>query len=58
MVSQMTDYVVGYAIFAIVGLVVFMAWLFDFMEQHEVHVRPMTEQSINELTEEKEDVDH
>lgn len=56
--SQMTDYAVGYAIFAIVGLVVFMVWLLDFMEQHEVHVRPMTEQRINELTEEKEDVDH
>ena len=54
----MTDYALGYAIFAIVGRVVFMAWFFDFMEQHEVHVRPMTEQSINELTEEKEDVDH
>ncbi|MCB5827550.1 hypothetical protein LIQ99_11650 [Weissella cibaria] len=54
----MTDYAVGYAIFAIVGLVVFMAWLLDFMEQHEVHVRPMIEQRINELTEEKEDVDH
>ena len=54
----MTDYAVGYAIFAIVGLVVFVAWLLDFMEQHEVHVQPMTEQRINELTEEKEDVDH
>ena len=56
--SQMSDYAVGYAIFAIVGLVVFVAWLLDFMEQHEVHVRPMTEQRINELTEEKEYVDH
>ena len=37
---------VGYAVFAMLMLVMFVAWLFDFLEAHEIHLRPHLESKV------------
>lgn len=45
---------VGYAIAIVVGSVVFIAWFFDFLDTHEIHLRPYWEEKIKEATDDQE----
>ena len=46
---------VGYAVFAILMLVMFVAWLFDFLDARDIHLRPHWEKKIKEATDDQDD---
>ncbi|MBJ7635352.1 hypothetical protein [Weissella confusa] len=46
---------VGYAVFAILMLVMFVAWLFDFLDVHDINLRPQLEEKIKEATDDQDD---
>lgn len=46
---------VGYAVFAILMLVMFVAWLFDFLDARNIHLRPQLEEKIKEVTDDQDD---
>lgn len=46
---------VGYAVFAILMLVMFVAWLFDFLDARDIHLRPQLEEKIKEATGDQDD---
>ncbi len=43
---------VGYAVFAILMLVMFVAWLFDFLDARDIHLRPYWEEQLRNGDEE------
>ena len=52
----MSDSVIGYAIAAVVGLVVFAAWLIDFFESNDMRLRPYLEKEVMKNEDHQNDV--
>lgn len=46
---------VGYAVFVILILVMFVAWLFDLLDAHDINLRPQLEENIKEATDDQYD---
>ncbi|MEQ4550466.1 hypothetical protein ABNZ43_04350 [Weissella sp. GP1] len=52
---MMADLVFGYVVFVIWMLVMFVAWLLDFLEAHEINLQPYLEEKIKEATDDQDD---
>ena len=50
-----TDLILGLLVFAMFVAVMFIAWLFDLLDAHEIHLRPYWEEKIKEATDDQDD---
>ena len=50
-----SDLILGLLVFVMFMSVMCLAWLFDFIDAHDIHLRPYWEEKIKEATDDQDD---